>query len=94
MTGQLSEESKLRNEIVSVGKSLFDRGLTFGSTGNISARLTTGELLMTPTNASLGNLEPDRLSKFSAEGVENVRIAAREAVKTAGAVRLCLRSQT
>jgi 3-dehydro-4-phosphotetronate decarboxylase len=69
MTAVLSEETKLRDQIASVGKSLFDRSLTFGSTGNISARLSNGELLMTPTNASLGSLDPARLSRFSAEGV-------------------------
>ena len=69
MPAIISEEPRLRDEIVAVGKSLFDRLFTFGSTGNISARLSSGELLMTPTNASLGNLDPARLSKFSAEGV-------------------------
>ena len=69
MTAILSEETRLRDEIVTVGKSLFDRLFTFGSTGNISARLSSGEMLMTPTNASLGSLDPARLSKFSAEGV-------------------------
>jgi 3-dehydro-4-phosphotetronate decarboxylase len=69
MTGTISEETRLRDEIASVGKSLFDRGLTFGSTGNISARLADGRLLMTPTNASLGSPDPGRLSRFSAEGV-------------------------
>jgi ribulose-5-phosphate 4-epimerase/fuculose-1-phosphate aldolase len=69
MTGVISEETRLRDEIAAVGKSLFDRALTFGSTGNISARLGNGDLLMTPTNASLGNLDPARLSRFTAEGV-------------------------
>jgi ribulose-5-phosphate 4-epimerase/fuculose-1-phosphate aldolase len=69
MTAILSEETRMRDEITAVGKSLFDRLFTFGSTGNISARLSNGELLMTPTNASLGALDPGRLSKFSAEGV-------------------------
>ncbi|MDH4440147.1 MAG: aldolase [Rhizobium sp.] len=69
MTAILSEETRLRDDIVEVGKSLFDRCFTFGSTGNISARLSTGEMLMTPTNASMGSLDPSRLSKFSAEGV-------------------------
>ncbi|MCM2475411.1 aldolase [Rhizobium sp. CG5] len=69
MTAILSEETRLRDEIVEVGKSLFDRLFTFGSTGNISARLSNGDLLMTPTNASLGTLDPARLSTFSAEGV-------------------------
>lgn len=69
MTSILSEETRLRDEIAEVGKSLFDRCLTFGSTGNISARLSNGDLLMTPTEVSLGRLDPARLSKFSAEGV-------------------------
>ncbi len=69
MTAILSEETRMRDEITAVGKSLFDRLFTFGSTGNISARLSNGELLMTPTNASLGALDPGRLSKFSADGV-------------------------
>ncbi|MDM9625117.1 aldolase [Rhizobium sp. S152] len=69
MTAVLSEETRLRDEIVEVGRSLFDRCFTFGSTGNISARLSNGEMLMTPTNASLGALDPTRLSRFSAEGV-------------------------
>lgn len=69
MTATLSEETRARDAIASVGKSIFDRGLTFGSTGNISVRLSTGETLMTPTNASLGALDPARLSRFSAEGV-------------------------
>ena len=69
MSAVISEETKQRDAIASVGKSLFDRGLTFGSTGNISVRLSDGELLMTPTNASLGQLDPGRLSKLSAEGV-------------------------
>jgi 3-dehydro-4-phosphotetronate decarboxylase len=43
-------------------------GLTFGSTGNISIRLSDGGWLMTPTNASLGKLDPATLSKFDAEG--------------------------
>ncbi|TKT74427.1 3-oxo-tetronate 4-phosphate decarboxylase [Aquamicrobium sp. LC103] len=69
MTAILSEEIRLRDEICAVGKSIFDRGLTFGSTGNISARLSDGSMLMTPTNASLGSLVPERLSRFTAEGV-------------------------
>lgn len=64
----MSNETLLRDEICHVGASLFDRGLTFGSTGNISARLPDGGWLMTPTNASLGSLEPERLSRFDASG--------------------------
>lgn len=69
MIATISDETRLRDEICAVGKSLFDRSLTFGSTGNISARLSDGGLLMTPTNASLGALEPAGLSRFRADGV-------------------------
>ncbi|APG95184.1 3-oxo-tetronate 4-phosphate decarboxylase [Sinorhizobium americanum] len=65
----LSEETRTRDDIVGAGKSIFDRGLTFGSTGNISVKMSDGRMLMTPTNASLGSLVPERLSLFSAEGV-------------------------
>jgi 3-dehydro-4-phosphotetronate decarboxylase len=60
-------ESKLRDEICRLGESLFTRGLTFGSAGNISARLEDG-WLMTPTNFSLGRLDPAELSKLDANG--------------------------
>jgi ribulose-5-phosphate 4-epimerase/fuculose-1-phosphate aldolase len=60
-------ESKLREEICRLGASLFTRGLTFGSAGNISARLEDG-WLMTPTNVSLGRLDPARLAKLDANG--------------------------
>ena len=62
-------ETSLREKICAIGGSLFRRGLTFGSTGNISVRLPEGGWLMTPTNASLGELDPARLSKLDADGV-------------------------
>lgn len=68
MTVILSEETRQRDAIVRVGKSLFDRGLTFGSTGNISVKLGDGSVIATPTNASLGELDPARLSHLSADG--------------------------
>ncbi len=51
-----------REAICRLGASIFTRGLTFGSSGNISVRLDDGGWLMTPTNASLGELDPARLS--------------------------------
>jgi ribulose-5-phosphate 4-epimerase/fuculose-1-phosphate aldolase len=60
-------ESRIREQICRVGKSFFDRGLTAGSSGNVSARLEDGWLL-TPTNSSLGALEPARLSKLDWTG--------------------------
>lgn len=61
-------ESRLREEIVRAGASLFNRGLTHGSTGNISVALPDGGWLMTPTGSSLGTLDPARLSKLDASG--------------------------
>ena len=61
-------EAALRERICTVGASLFRRGLTFGSTGNISVRLPEGGWLMTPTNASLGELDPARLSRLDQDG--------------------------
>jgi ribulose-5-phosphate 4-epimerase/fuculose-1-phosphate aldolase len=60
-------EARLREEICWFGKSLYDRGLTPGSSGNISARVDDG-WLMTPTNACLGRLDPAALSKVDAAG--------------------------
>jgi len=60
-------EAKLREEICYFGKSLFDRGLTPGSSGNISARVDGG-WLMTPTNSCLGRLDPAMLSKVDDRG--------------------------
>lgn len=61
-------ESALREAICRFGRSLFERGLTPGSSGNISIRLDDGGWLVTPTNASLGFLDPARLARLSADG--------------------------
>ncbi|MDB5822827.1 MAG: aldolase [Herminiimonas sp.] len=62
-------ESALREEICRFGKSLFDRGLTAGSSGNISVRVDDGDSwLLTPTNACLGTLDPARIAKLDATG--------------------------
>ena len=63
----MTSESTLREEICRTAKSIFDRGLTHGSTGNISAKLEDGWLL-TPTGSSLGTLDPARLSKLDWNG--------------------------
>jgi 3-dehydro-4-phosphotetronate decarboxylase len=63
----MSIESALRESLCRWGRSLFERGLTAGSSGNLSARLTDG-FLVTPTNACLGFLEPDRLAKLDPDG--------------------------
>jgi ribulose-5-phosphate 4-epimerase/fuculose-1-phosphate aldolase len=60
-------EHALREAICDLGRSIFDRGLTHGSTGNISAKLDDGWLL-TPTGSSLGRLDPAKLSRLDWEG--------------------------
>jgi len=60
-------ETAAREAICRLGASLFSRGLTFGSSGNVSVRLEDG-WLMTPTNVGMGDLDPARLSRLDATG--------------------------
>src|SRR3977135_2409010 len=61
-------ENKVREEICRLSRSLFERGLTPGSSGNISVRLDDGGWLVAPTHASLGFLDPAPLSGLSCAG--------------------------
>ncbi|WP_428390360.1 3-oxo-tetronate 4-phosphate decarboxylase [Lichenicoccus sp.] len=63
-----ASERKSREQICLFARSLFERGLTAGSSGNISLRLDDGCWLMTPTNTSMGFLDPARLSRLDAQG--------------------------
>lgn len=60
-------EAKAREFICEMGRSMFERRLTFGSSGNISMKIADG-WLMTPTGSSLGRLDPVRLSKLDEHG--------------------------
>ena len=60
-------ESQAREKIASLGRSMFQRGLTFGSSGNISVKIDDG-WLMTPTNVALGDIDPVRISKLDSGG--------------------------
>lgn len=64
----MSEQARIREEICLLAKSMFDRGLTGGASGNISARLDDGSLLVTPTGSSFGALDPARLSHIGQGG--------------------------
>jgi ribulose-5-phosphate 4-epimerase/fuculose-1-phosphate aldolase len=57
-------EAAAREELALLAKSLFDRGYSVGTAGNISVRLADG-YLMTPTNSCLGRLDPGRISKLA-----------------------------
>lgn len=60
-------EARAREEIVRVGRSLFERGYVHATAGNISVRLADGYLI-TPTDACLGTLDPARLARLDAQG--------------------------
>jgi ribulose-5-phosphate 4-epimerase/fuculose-1-phosphate aldolase len=64
----MSDEAKLREAICRFARSIFDRGLTGGASGNISARTADGGLLVTPTGSSFGALDPAKLSRLDAGG--------------------------
>ncbi len=61
-------DAKLREDLCLLARSLFERGLTHGSSGNISSRTEEGGLLVSPTGTSFGRLDPARLSHFDASG--------------------------
>lgn len=63
----MSDEDRLRDELVMLGRSLYDRGLAHGSAGNLSVKLSDG-WLMSPTNSCLGRLDPARLSRLDVHG--------------------------
>lgn len=62
-----TSEAQVRADMARLAASLFQRGYSVGSSGNISARVADG-ILMTPTNSCLGFLEPDRISKLDGAG--------------------------
>lgn len=63
----MTEETKARDDITRLAKSIYDRGLTFGSSDNISVRVDDG-WLMTPTGSTMGNIDPARISKLDNSG--------------------------
>ena len=61
-------ENEVRGRMVSLAASLFNRGYAVGSAGNLSARLSDGNILVTPTNSSMRELNPQTLSKMTPDG--------------------------
>ena len=66
----VNPETTLRDEIVRVGRSLFERGYVHATAGNISVRLADGGYLITPSDACLGTLDPARLARVDAQGFQ------------------------
>ncbi len=60
-------DTAIREALCALGRSLFERGLTHGSTGNLSVRVDGG-VLLTPTGSSLGALDPARLARVDGDG--------------------------
>ena len=63
----MSTEARLRESLALHGRSLYERGLSPGSSGNLSARLGDG-LLVTPTGSCLGRLDPGQISRVDGDG--------------------------
>jgi len=61
-------ENKLREQICIFASSMYNRGLTHGSTGNISVRLNSDDILVTPTGSSFGRLDPNQIVKVTKDG--------------------------
>ncbi|WP_018001545.1 aldolase [Paracoccus sp. N5] len=64
----MSADARLRERLCDLAASMFARGLTAGSSGNISVRTPDGGLLVSPTGSSFGRLDPGRLAHFDASG--------------------------
>jgi ribulose-5-phosphate 4-epimerase/fuculose-1-phosphate aldolase len=79
MGGNAMNLDAIRAGICRVGASLYARGYAHASAGNISARLADGSFLITPTDASMGTLEAQRLAHVGADGVQ---VAGDRASKT------------
>ncbi len=60
-------ETAIRDEFCLLARSLFERGYSCGSSGNISV-VTEGGILISPTNSSMGRLDPERLSLVAPDG--------------------------
>ena len=66
--GWSDEEARLRNAICEIGKLCYARGYIVAADGNISARLTDGTIVVTPTGAMKGFLSPENLAKVDMQG--------------------------
>lgn len=73
-------ERQAREEICRVGRSLFERGYVHATAGNISVRLEDGGLLITPSDACLGFLDPAQLARLDAQGQQTGGLPASKTV--------------
>lgn len=64
----MSVEQELRQQIVEIGRRIYDRFFVAANDGNISARLPDGSILVTPTGVSKGTMSPLDLILVTPEG--------------------------
>ena len=65
-----TEESRLRDGIVEVGRRLYARGYVASNDGNISVRLDNARILTTPKSVSKGFMTPDMMVVTDLAGVK------------------------
>ncbi len=63
-----SKETALREQIVRVGRLMYDHGLIVGVDGNISARLSESRILVTPSGLCKGLMTPEQVIVVDLEG--------------------------
>jgi L-fuculose-phosphate aldolase len=64
----MSSEAQLRADIVEVGRRMYARGYTASNDGNISVRLGSERLLMTPKSVCKGFMTPDMMCITDLDG--------------------------
>ena len=62
--------TRVAEEIVAVCCRLYDRGLIAGQDGNVSVRLASGHILVTPAGLSKVDVTPDSLVELTPEGAQ------------------------
>jgi L-fuculose-phosphate aldolase len=62
------EESRIRGELCRIGKRLYERHLTSGAGGSISARTSKNEVLIKPSGFSLADMMPEHVVKLNLKG--------------------------
>jgi len=56
------------NKIIETGKRMYERGFVAANDGNISAKSDDGNIWITPTFVSKGDMTPDMMLKLSPDG--------------------------
>ena len=64
----LLSEQQLREQMVTLARSMFERGYATGGAGNLSLKLPNGYFLATPTGSSFGRLVAEELSVVDING--------------------------